>query len=168
MFRKIDYLRVDAELRQYRNFRLSNQEIYGIYTSAATNNYDGKPGAILSSIPNSLLRWEAARQINLKLNMGLFNRLTVLLEAYRKKTVDAIVGVPVSRATGETSAQSNTGVLSNEGIELTVKYDVIKNDKKGLYWSIEVNGSHNRNKALELYNENDKTNGNFIWKKDTM
>jgi TonB-linked SusC/RagA family outer membrane protein len=161
---KIDYLRVDASYGNTGNSRLSNQEIYGIYTSTATNNYDGKPGSILSSIPNSLLRWEAARQINLKLNMGLFNRLTVLLEAYRKKTVDAIVGVPVSRATGETSAQSNTGVLSNEGIELTVKYDLIKNDKKGLYWSIEVNGSHNRNKALELYNENDKTNGNFIWR----
>lgn len=161
---KIDYLRVDATYGVTGNSRISNQETFGIYSFNTNNNYDEKPGAVLSNIPNRRLRWEAARQTNLKLNLGLFDRLTFLVEAYRKKTVDAIVSVPVSRTTGETSAQSNTGELENKGIEVTVKWDVIKNTKNGMYWSIEVNGSHNKNSALKLYNENDRTFGNFIWR----
>jgi TonB-linked SusC/RagA family outer membrane protein len=163
--KKIDYLRIDATYGSTGNSRLSHQESFGVYTfGSSSNNYDDKPGAVLSSIPNHRLRWEQAYQTNLKLNMGLFDRLTFLIEAYSKKTVQAIVSVPVSRATGETSASSNTGELRNQGIEATIKWDVIKNDKKGLFWWIEVNAAHNKNKALKLYNENDKTNGNFIWR----
>lgn len=162
--RQIDYLRIDATYGNTGNSRLSNQETFGIYSFNTNNNYDEKPGAVLSNIPNRRLRWETARQTNLKLNLGVFDRLTFLVEAYRKKTVDAIVSVPVSRTTGETSAQSNTGELENKGIEVTVKWDVIKNTRNGMFWSIEVNGAHNKNKALKLYNENDRTFGNFIWR----
>ncbi|QEC42909.1 SusC/RagA family TonB-linked outer membrane protein [Pseudobacter ginsenosidimutans] len=161
----IDYLRLDATYGKTGNSRLSNQEIFGIYAITANNGYDGQDGAILSNIPNPLLRWEAANQTNLKLNLGLFNKLTFLVEAYRKKTVDAIVSVPVSRATGETSAQSNTGILLNEGIEATVRWNVINNERKQFSWWVEVNAAHNKNTALELYNDNGKANGNYIWTK---
>lgn len=159
----IDYLRIDATYGNTGNSRISNQETYGIYSFSNSYNYDEKTGAVISSIPNRRLRWESANQTNLKLNLGLWDRLTFLIEAYRKKTVQAIVGAPVSRTTGETSAQSNTGELMNEGIETTIRWDVVKNDNTGLLWSIELNAAHNRNKALKLYNENDRTFGNYIW-----
>ena len=167
LYDNIDYLRLDATFGKTGNSRLSNQETFGIYAISTDKGYDDVEGAILSNIPNPLLRWEAAYQTNLKLNMGLFNKLTFLIEAYRKKTVDAIVSVPVSRATGETSAQSNTGVLLNEGIEATIKWNVIGHERKQFQWWIEVNASHNKNKAVELYNDNGKANGNYIWSEGT-
>lgn len=159
----IDYLRIDATYGKTGNSRLSNQETFGIYAINPNNGYDGQEGAILSNIPNPLLRWEAANQTNLKLNLGLFNKLSFLVEAYRKKTIDAIVSVPVSRATGETSAQSNTGVILNKGIEATVRWNVIGHERTQFAWWVEVNAAHNKNEAVELYNDNGKANGNYIW-----
>ncbi|WP_127127041.1 SusC/RagA family TonB-linked outer membrane protein [Pseudoflavitalea rhizosphaerae] len=162
-FNNIDYLRLDATYGKTGNSRLSNQEVFGVYAINPGNGYDDQEGAILSNIPNTKLRWEAAKQFNLKLNLGLFNKVTFLVEAYRKKTVDAIVNVPVSRATGETSAQSNTGVIVNEGIEATVRWNVIGHERKQFAWWVEMNAAHNRNRAVELYNDNGKANGNYIW-----
>lgn len=159
----INVLKLDATYGNTGNARISLQEAFGIYTFNSGSMYNGVPGASLSNIPNAKLRWEEARQINLKLNVALFDRLTILLEGYRKKTVQAIVSNTVSRTTGETSAQSNTGELSNTGIEATINVDIIKN-KKGFSWWVELNGAHNKNKALALYNDNDKAQGNFLWR----
>lgn len=159
----VDILRLDATYGNTGNARISLQESFGIYTFNSSSIYNGQPGAVISSIPNPKLRWEEARQVNLKLNLGLFDRLTVLVEAYRKKTVQAIVSNTVSRATGETSAQSNTGELSNTGIEATINIDIFKHRKEFGWW-IEINGAHNKNKALALYNDNDKAQGNFLWR----
>jgi TonB-linked SusC/RagA family outer membrane protein len=159
----VNVLKLDATYGNTGNSRISLQEAFGIYTFNSGSAYNGSTGATMSNIPNAKLRWEEARQTNIKLNIGLFDRLTILLEGYRKKTVQAIVGNTVSRTTGETSAQSNTGSLSNTGIEATINLDIIKN-KKGFQWWIEVNAAHNKNKAIALYNDNDKAQGNFLWR----
>lgn len=160
---QIDFLRIDATLGKTGNSRVSNSESLGTYITNTSGKYDGQNGAILQNPPNEKLRWESAPQYNFKLNLGLFDRVTFLVEAYRKKTIDAIVSVPVSRTTGETSMSSNTGELLNTGVEATVRWDVLRNEDKGFRWTVEINAARNKNKALKLYNENDRTFGNFIW-----
>ncbi|MCD2422557.1 SusC/RagA family TonB-linked outer membrane protein [Niabella pedocola] len=160
----ISALRLAASYGNTGNSRLSNQEAYGIYSFNSDNNYGGLPGGIISNLPNPLLRWETARQTNLKLELGLWDRLNFLIEAYNKKTVQAIIDVPVSRATGATSAQSNTGELENKGIEATINWSIYKS--KDIQWWLELRAAHNENKVLRLYSGNDRTNGNFIWRED--
>lgn len=155
-------LRLAATFGSTGNSRLSGQEAYGIYTISNNYNYNGQQGAVIFNIPNPLLRWESAYQTNFKLDLGLFNRLNILLEAYNKKTVQAIIDVAVSRATGETAAQSNTGELQNQGIEATINWRILQR-KNSKFW-VEVRGAHNKNKVLTLYNSDDRTNGNYIWR----
>lgn len=157
-------LRAGATYGKTGNSRIGSNDTYGNYSYSNTYIYDDQTGAVIANIPNRKLRWESALQTNLKLELGLFDRLHFLIEGYRKKTREAIVEVPTSRTTGEKLAATNAGVLLNEGIEATVSIDVIKNEKKGIYWTIDINAAHNRNKALKLYNENDRTHGNFIWR----
>lgn len=161
---KIDWFRVDATYGNTGNSLLSKSDVLGTYRFGSSYVYDDKEGGTIQTIPNPRLRWESAYQTNLKLNLGLFDRLSFLIEAYRRKTKNAIVSVPVSRATGETLAESNTGELLNQGIEATVRWDVIKNKKKEIFLTIELNAAHNKNKALKLYNENDRTDGFYIWR----
>ncbi|MBO9592683.1 MAG: SusC/RagA family TonB-linked outer membrane protein [Niabella sp.] len=158
----ISALRLGATYGNTGNSRLSNQEAYGIYSFSADYNYGGMPGGIISNIPNPLLRWETARQTNLKLELGLWDRLNILIEAYNKKTVQAIIDVPVSRATGATAAQSNTGELQNKGIEATINWSIYKSED--IKWWLELRAAHNESKVLNLYNSNDRTRGNFIWR----
>lgn len=161
---KLDFLRVDVTYGNTGNSRISVQDSYGLIKYVSDYNYENNPGARLSQIPNPRLRWESAYQTNLKLYVGILDRLSLLVEAYRKRTEDAIVSIPVSRSTGETNADANTGELQNQGIEATFKWDVIKNKRKGIFWTVEFNAAHNENTALKLYSENQKTFGNFIWK----
>lgn len=160
----VDNLRIGATFGKTGNSRISTQDSYGIYRYNSEYNYEGQVGSKLFQIPNKMLRWESAYLTNLKLDMSVFSRFSVLVEWYRKKTVNAIVSVPVSRSTGETLADGNTGELENQGVEATIRWDVIKNDKKEIYWTVEVNAARNRNKALKLNNDNGRTNGNFIWR----
>lgn len=160
----ISALRLAASYGNTGNSRLSNQEAYGIYSFNSDNNYGGLPGGIIFNIPNPLLRWETARQTNLKLNLGLWDRLNFLIEVYRKKTVQAIIDVPVSRATGATAAQSNTGELENKGIEATINWSIY--NSKDIKWWVELRAAHNENRVLSLYSGNDRTSGNFIWRED--
>lgn len=158
----LSHLRIEATYGSTGNSRLSNQEAFGIYTFNSSLDYYGLPGAILSNIPNQRLRWETALQTNLKLSFGLFDKLDVLIEAYRKNTVDAIINVAVSRATGATSAQTNTGVLRNEGIEANIRWDILKSNRNALW--VQINGARNKNRVVSLYNSDDRTHGNFLWK----
>ncbi|MGN7783322.1 SusC/RagA family TonB-linked outer membrane protein [Niabella sp. 22666] len=162
--KQIHALSIDATYGNTGNSRLSTEEAKGGYSFSSSNNYYGLPGAVMSTIPNRLLRWESVYQTNLKFNIGFWERLDVSIEAYRRKTVDAIIDVAVSRATGSTAAESNTGELLNEGIEATIRVDIIKNSTQDIKWWAELRGAHNKNSVLTLYNDDDKTNGNFIWR----
>lgn len=68
---------------------------------------------------------------------------------YSAKTVDQIVPLTVSTATGYTSKIVNSGTIRNQGIEVSLYGTPIKT--KNFSWDINVNWTRNRNKVLELY-----------------
>lgn len=68
---------------------------------------------------------------------------------YDAKTVDQILPVSVSTATGYTRKIVNSGTIRNSGIELSVYGTPIKT--KNFSWDVSLNWTRNRNKVLELY-----------------
>ena len=68
---------------------------------------------------------------------------------YHTNTVDQIIPVAVSLATGYTSKFINAGNIENKGIELSVYGAPIRSDN--FSWNVNINFSRNRNKVLSLY-----------------
>lgn len=128
---------------------------YAAYASLLSQNntgytLDGKVirGVVPTSLGNSALKWESSEQIDLGLDLGFFKeRLTVVLDLYRKNSHDLLMNAGMSPSSGYSSVIKNIGKIRNQGIELTVGFVPFKNK---FVWTSDFNISFNNNKVLEL------------------
>jgi outer membrane receptor protein involved in Fe transport len=70
------------------------------------------------------------------------------LTFYKQNTLDQIIPLPVSRATGYNAKFINAGNIENRGIELTLFGTPVKTTN--FSWTINVNWTRNRNEVIEL------------------
>lgn len=99
---------------------------------------------------NAKLRPERTKSYELGLEMNfLRNRLGFDLTYYNAKSVDQILPVAVSTATGYDREYVNAGVIQNKGWEVTINGSPFKT--KDFEWDINVNWSKNNNKVLSLF-----------------
>jgi TonB-linked SusC/RagA family outer membrane protein len=111
---------------------------------------------LLFSLPptknNNELKPEQTRSKEIGLEMAFFNsRVGFDASYYHTNTVDQIIPVATSTATGYSSKYVNAGNIENKGIELSVYATPVKT--QDFSWTVNVNWTRNRNKVLELYNE---------------
>ncbi|MGN6418273.1 MAG: SusC/RagA family TonB-linked outer membrane protein [Pseudobacter sp.] len=114
-------------------------------------SYNNLPvnAAILSELGNVNLKWESTRQVNLGLDLGLFNdRISFVADVYRKVTSDLLLNAKTPNSIGFTDAVKNIGKVENKGLELTLNTINIK--KQDFTWNSNFNISFNRNKVLAL------------------
>ena len=94
---------------------------------------------------NPDLKWETTGQFNAGLDFGFFgNRLQLTVDYYYKKTRDLLQNVSMPYSTGYGQYLMNYGHVTNEGLELTLMYDVLRNGP--VKWSINANFSTNKNR----------------------
>ncbi|UOG73897.1 SusC/RagA family TonB-linked outer membrane protein [Hymenobacter tibetensis] len=79
----------------------------------------------------------------------LQSRLGFDVTVYQQNTVDQIIPVNVSRASGYNSRYVNSGEVRNRGIELTAFASPFRSDN--FTWTINANWTRNRNEVLSLY-----------------
>ena len=86
------------------------------------------------------------------LAMSFFqNRLGFDVAYYKTNTVNQIIPVAVSAATGYATKVVNAGEIQNQGVELIVNIaPVVTSDFR---WDIALNWSRNRNEVLSLYED---------------
>ncbi|WP_281238813.1 SusC/RagA family TonB-linked outer membrane protein [Flavobacterium praedii] len=93
--------------------------------------------------PERTNSWEAG------LEMQFFNRRVGFdLSLYKTNTLDQIVDLPVSEATGYSKLYKNVGNIENKGMELTL--DLLPIQTEDFKWDITVNWSKNKNKVIAL------------------
>jgi TonB-linked SusC/RagA family outer membrane protein len=126
--------------------------------ASLTDVYD-KPtafgNATLFSLPdtknNPNLRPERTKSKEIGLEMAfLHNRVGFDVTYYSAKSIDQIIPVTVSAATGYSRKYVNAGTIQNRGIELSLYGTPVKT--RDFSWNININFTRNRNKVLELYN----------------
>ena len=122
---------------------------YALYTIGG--GYNGVPGAMMSQIGNKDLTWEKTYTSGVGIDASLFERVTLNLDYYQKRTTDLLYNVPVSAVTGWSVNYKNVGEVQNKGIEATLGVDVIKT--KDWNWNISANIAKNTNKVKELYGD---------------
>ena len=106
-------------------------------------------GAVLKALGNKDLTWEKTDKYDFGIETQLFKeRLTLEFDYYYEKTIDLVNDVSLSNTSGFSTYKNNMGEVENKGIELTARYDAIKN-KSWLvaFWG---NIAHNTNKILKI------------------
>ncbi|TKG91968.1 TonB-dependent receptor [Puteibacter caeruleilacunae] len=111
---------------------------------------------------NSDLKWEKTGQINLGIDAGFFdNRLSFVLDLYKKTTKDLLLDDPLPRYTGHSSIRRNMGEVENKGIEFLLSGSPCVNNFK---WDVSFNISSNKSRISEFGNSGYKIIDEYILK----
>lgn len=115
-----------------------------------TGNENALPAITPDNLRNTDLTWETTTQTDIGFDLSMFKgRLGVTFDAYYKKTTDMLMNVTLPSGNVANTITRNEGVMTNKGLELTVKSINFNGDFK---WFTDFNISLNRNKleSLEL------------------
>jgi TonB-linked SusC/RagA family outer membrane protein len=129
---------------------------YSYYTD---QSYHGQVGATLMGYGNTNLQWQQTLKKNLGADLNMLqNRLVLRFDLYRENTNSLILDVNTPPSAGVTSYKENVGELENKGFEFNATYFILKQDTKGVYWSLFVNGLHNNTYIKHISNSLKKLN----------
>jgi TonB-linked SusC/RagA family outer membrane protein len=133
----------NPSIRPYQSLARLNDQTY---------SYNGVPvsGYYPFAVGNPNLTWESTRQLDIGVDMGLWSRMNVTFDYYRKKTTDLLLEVDLPFESGFESALTNLGSVENKGVELGIEADILRGGARGLRWRTNVTMSRNRNKVLDL------------------
>ncbi len=108
-------------------------------------------GLATSSVANPRLGWEKSRQVDVGLDIGLFqNRVFLTVDYYNRITTDLLLSVQVPTLTGFTTSVQNIGKVENKGMEFALSTRNINGSGTGFTWTTDLNLSFNRNNVLAL------------------
>jgi len=116
------------------------------------NAYNGLQGQNLNlGDPN--LHWETTKQYNVGIDFELLSRrLRGTFDVYEKKGVEIFYAWPQSFLLGQGTVDINSPIdLKNNGIEVNLAYDIIRNDK--MKFTIRGNGAFNKERVYNLPQE---------------
>lgn len=110
--------------------------------------YGNNPGIRETQIGNPNLRWEKQNNLNIGLDVRLFDRLGLTFEWYRRQSSDLLNDMPTSLTTGFGSYLTNIGAIRNSGIEVDLNADILRD--KAFKWNASLNFGMNKNKTIAL------------------
>lgn len=98
---------------------------------------------------NPNLRPERTKSVEAGLEMAFWqNRAGIDFTYYNTHSIDQILRIPVSTATGFTDEYINAGDIANKGIEISMYATLIKT--RDFSWTVNLNYARNRNKIVSL------------------
>lgn len=110
-------------------------------------------GRVISSFANSSLGWEKSDQLDIGMDLALFdNKLIVTAELYKKITNDMLLPISIPAVSGFTTSLANIGKVENKGLELAVDYKISVGE---VNFRSSANIAFNRNKILAIKGAND-------------
>lgn len=107
------------------------------------------PAVTLEALGNSNLKWEKAHQLNIGLDVSLFdNRVQFTGDVYNRVTKDLLYYRLMPATTGYEGVFDNIGSIRNRGLELSLVTNNIR--RKNFSWNTSLIYSMNRSRVLEL------------------
>lgn len=89
----------------------------------------------LQSLPYPDLRWEKTAQVNVGLNLNLFNsRINLTVEGYRRHSTNLLVTRPLPEEYGITTMYLNEGSMNNTGVDGNLNMVLIR--RKNIGWDL--------------------------------
>ena len=153
----------------FGGYSYSSGSLPGYFGSGAPANigYNNQPSAYPVKPTNNNLSWEVNKTINAGVDLGLFKRVTVNIDAYKRINSGLLQQVPFQATSGFTSNIINTGKVQNRGLELNLNSMNIQ--RKDFSWDMNFNITFNRNKVISLAGHNDVyQSANINYKQDLI
>jgi TonB-dependent starch-binding outer membrane protein SusC len=145
-FESIDDLKLRVSYGLTGNERIGAFGFLGKWTAGT---YSGSSGVVPSSVPNPNLKWETTRELNLGLDVALWQgRVQSTINVYYNKTVDLLLTRTYPLTTGFGGITDNIGEMENKGIEFSLTS--VNINKAALRWTTTLNLSKNLNRVLFL------------------
>jgi TonB-linked SusC/RagA family outer membrane protein len=108
-----------------------------------------RPGVSVSRYPNSNITWEVAHMTNLGMDLSLWNKLNIVLDAYstyRSNILQQRASIPTTVGLADIPS-ANIGAATTRGIDLSVDYNHTINKD----WWIQARGNYTL--AMSKYKE---------------
>ncbi|HEY9260531.1 SusC/RagA family TonB-linked outer membrane protein [Chitinophaga sp.] len=148
----INYMKFRSSYAQVGNTVPSRYFANEGYTYTSYLRVDGLSAvksSVSTSVPPLAIRAEKNYSLEFGMETALMdNRLRLDLTYYRNKGVDLINAVNVTPSSGASSIRVNSGSISNKGIEIQLKGDIIRGHAFG--WQSTLNASNVKRKVLSL------------------
>lgn len=114
------------------------------------NSITAGPASSIQRLGNQDLEWEKTNQLNIGMDLGLFNnKVTLSAEYYQRKTDNLILSVPLPPSFGflTSTVSQNVGSMKNNGFEVQLGY----NNRNGAFkWNANANLSFVTNEVTRL------------------
>ena len=151
----LDYLKFRAGYGEVGNSNTGNATNNIVFNSGANYTFGADqtifPGSVVPYQVDPNLTWETMKEFDFGLDFSLLNKkLTGSIDYYNRKSSDIILPVTIPRVISSQSVYVNTGVVSNVGQELSLRWSDKINDNIN-YW-VGTNFSHNKNKLEKVDN----------------
>ena len=145
-----------SNLKLRVSYGLSGNQAIGNYqTLGQLNNtnviLNNNPvvGYFLSRLENKGLKWETTKQLDIGLDLGLFDeRIQFTADFYDKKTTDLLLNVTLPTSSGFSTVLQNVGSVGNKGYEFQLNAKILTGER--LSWNSTLTYSHNKTKILDL------------------
>lgn len=161
----INNLSVKASYGVQGNDRLLNSSGYDIYYAwqsfySLRNPNNTMSGVTLSSLENKGLKWEKNGNLNVGMEARLFDRVSIGVEWYQRKTSDMLMSFPMATSLGFDGYNKNIGSMRNRGLDVSIATDIFQRPDFG--WRLTLMGSVVKNKVLQLADKPEIINGSYI------
>lgn len=123
-------------------------------TRVVQGNNTDEVGYLPSALANTELKWETTKQIDIGLDLALFNnKVELTFDYYKKNTDNLLAAVPLPPSIGFSSALKNIGEIENSGFEIGINSTVV--DRGRFNWTLFAQASFNDNKVVKLAGDAD-------------
>ncbi|WP_242120548.1 SusC/RagA family TonB-linked outer membrane protein [Aestuariivivens sediminicola] len=130
-------------------FGTRSRAVLGLGVNYSFDGNDVTGVAPSNRISNPDLTWEKTKQINIGVDLGLFNSVVDLsFDYYKKNTTDLLLDTQLPPFVGPTNKFVNAGEVENKGFEITLDARILQNDKWNVTSTLSITG--NKNKVLSL------------------
>lgn len=129
------------------------QSLPQLATDGSNGNYADGSGFVegyYETVGNEKLQWERTKQLDLGVDLSLWNRLHLNVDYYNRTTDNLLFKLPIPSTSGYSEVLSNVGKVNNQGIEIALTGDIYKAKDIRVYAG--GNFTYNVNKIKELYN----------------
>lgn len=142
-----------SELKVRASWGLRGNSEIGNFASRALispgANYLQRAGLAPTQLGNPDLTWEQREDIDVGLDLGLFNdRVLLQVDAYKGVTNELLLNRPLVGSSGFTGITENIGSIENRGIDINLTTANVNKEK--FQWSTTLNMSFFDNKILAL------------------
>ncbi|HBZ24738.1 MAG TPA: hypothetical protein DEO54_00680 [Rikenellaceae bacterium] len=146
-------LKLRASVGSTGSVNFSADQAITKYQYNSSYEYNGVYGAQLLGYGNPALRWQNTIQNNIGFDLNMWKNIVVLnMDAYIKQTQNLLLPIDVAPSTGFSSYTENLGSMENKGLDMRLRFNIIRNYNDGLNWNVTIGASSNKNKIKNLSN----------------